>query len=73
MLVEIETDAEGNVVLVYGIVAKQRTQVILGVQRNFFVTDVGAGSVDEIIDVEITFGFLPYLIAVFIFELKDLL
>ena len=71
-LVEIETDTERDVVLVDGIVFEQRADVVFGVQRNFLVTDVGTRAVDEIVDIEVAFGFLFDFIAVFVFEFEDL-
>ena len=72
MLVEIETDSEWNIILVYRIVWKQWTDIVFCVQTYFFISDIGAGSVNKIVAVEIAFGFLFDFISVFVFKFKNL-
>ena len=67
MLVEIETESEGNVVLLDGIVSEEWTQIVFDIQTRCLITDIGACSVNKIIDVEIAFCFLSDIIAIFVF------
>lgn len=67
MLVEIETESEGNVVLLDFVVSEEWTQIVFDIQTRCFITDIGACSVDKIVDVEIAFGFLSDIVAVFVF------